>query len=232
MISIKDIGKFEKKINFKFKNKKNLISALIHPSYVKEKKYDKNLLKNDFERLEFLGDRVLGLIISDLIFDKFKNYNEGSLTKKLSYLVQKEFLYKIALEINIKEILKYSHKKENSRTNMSILADSVESLIGSIYVDSGFNHSVKFIKRIWEPYLDIEASNQQDPKTKLQEISQQQYKSLPKYVLIKKQGPSHSPLFTISLKVLKLEEIRASGKSIREAEKKAAKIALKKINDK
>ena len=104
MISIKDIGKFEKKINFKFKNKKNLISALIHPSYIKEKKYDKNLLKDDFERLEFLGDRVLGLIISDLIFDKFKNFNEGSLTKKLSYLVQKEFLYKIALEINIKEI--------------------------------------------------------------------------------------------------------------------------------
>ena len=232
MIPVKDIEKFEKKINFKFKNKKNLISALIHPSYIKETKYDKKLLKNDFERLEFLGDRVLGLIISDLIFDNFKNYNEGSLTKKLSYLVQKEFLFKIALELNIKEILKYSQKKENSHTNKSILADSVESLIGSIYIDSGFAHSVKFIKKIWEPYLDIEASNQQDPKTKLQEISQHQYKSLPKYSLVKKQGPPHSPLFTISLKVMKLEEIRASAKSIRDAEKKAAKTALKKINEK
>ena len=126
----------------------------------------------------------------------------------------------------------YSDKKENTRMNKSIMADTVESLIGGIFIDRGYTSAFNFIKMIWGPYLDIEASNQQDPKTRLQEISQQQYKSLPKYVLIKKQGPSHSPLFTISLKVLKLEEIRASGKSIREAEKKAAKIALKKIDDK
>ena len=112
MISIKDIGKFEKKINFKFKNKKKFNKCINSSQlYKKKKNMTKIYLKNDFERLEFLGDRVLGLIISDLIFDKFKNFNEGSLTKKLSYLVQKEFLYKIALELNIKEILKYSHKK-------------------------------------------------------------------------------------------------------------------------
>ena len=116
--------------------------------------------------------------------------------------------------------------------NISILADSVESLIGGIFIDGGYNSAFKFIKNIWGPYLDLEASNQQDPKTELQEISQQKYKTLPDYKLIKKKGPSHSPIFTVSLKVLKLKIIKATGKSKREAEKEAAKIALNIINDK
>ena len=124
---------FEKKINFKFKDKNNLLNALTHPSYIKEKNYDIGVVKCDFERLEFLGDRVLGLIISSLIYDKFSKLNEGDLSKKLSYLVKKEFLYKIALQININEVLKYSYKKENLRMNISILSDSIESLIGGIY---------------------------------------------------------------------------------------------------
>ena len=95
--------------------------------------------------------------------------------------------------------------------NISILADSVESLIGSIYVDSGYNAAFKFIKNIWGPYLDLEASNEQDSKTKLQEISQHKYKILPEYKLIKKEGPPHSPVFTVSLKVLKLKLIKSTG---------------------
>ena len=110
--------------------------------------------------------------------------------------------------------------------NLSILADAVESLIGSIFIDSGYNASLKFIKYIWGPYLNIEASNKQDPKTKLQELSQKKQKMLPKYSIIKKEGPSHSPMFTISLKVLDLKNIKATGNSKQEAEKKAAIIAL------
>ena len=232
MILNKNIQNFERIIKFKFKNKEYLIQALVHPSFIKKKKYKNINLAYDFERLEFLGDRVLGIAIAYLIFDKFKVANEGDLTKKLSYLVQKEFLYKIALEISLDKILKFSNKKENTRMNLSILADAVESLIGSIFIDSGYNASLKFIKYIWGPYLDIEASNKQDPKTKLQELSQKTQKTVPKYTIFKKEGPPHSPIFTISLKVLDLKIIKATGKSKQDAEKKAATIALKLINEK
>ena len=230
MISNKELNLFQKKIQYKFKDQDNLLKALIHPSINKEKDHNKSIYANEFERLEFLGDKVLGIVVAALIFNKYKKFNEGSLTKKLSYLVQKDFLYKISLEININNFLQYSYKK-NSRTNISILADSVESLIGSIYVDGGFISSMKFIKNIWGPYLDIEESNKQDPKTKLQEISQSRYKVLPQYKLIKKVGPPHSPLFTVSLKVMKLKLIKADGRSKREAEKNAAITALNYINE-
>ena len=229
MISEKKIINFENKINFKFKDKLNLINCLVHPSYIKEKKIKKKDFESHFERLEFLGDRVLGLVVASLIYKKFQNLNEGDLTKKLSYLVQKKFLYKIALEINLNKFLKYSFKKENIRMNEAILSDAVESLIGSIYIDSGYLSSLKFIKNIWDPYLNTKASNEQDPKTQLQEISQQEFKTLPNYDLLQKDGPSHSPVFTVSLKISTLQIIKAKGKSIRDAEKNAAKIALKKI---
>ena len=116
--------------------------------------------------------------------------------------------------------------------NISILADSIESLIGAIYLDGGFLSTKKFIKKVWGPYLDIKDQNMQDSKTKLQELSQQKLKKLPEYSLTKKEGPPHSPLFTISLKVLNLKKIKASGSSIREAEKNAAKIALNLLNEK
>ena len=231
MISKKSIENFESIINFRFKVKENLIASLIHPSYLKEKKKIKFESESNFERLEFLGDRVLGLAISSLIFKKFKEFNEGDLTKKFSYLVQKEFLFKISQKIKINKILKYSYKKENVAMNKSILSDAVESLIGAIYVDSGFAASYKFVKEIWGPYLHVESSIYQDPKTYLQEISQKVNKLLPKYTLIKKNGPSHSPIFTVSLEVLNLKLIKASGNSKREAEKNAATIALKLLND-
>ena len=237
MISNKKINQFENHIGYNFKNKELLVESLIHPSFIKDSKVKKvnkanNVLtNNNFERLEFLGDRVLGLAISSIIYNKFKNNNEGDLSKRLSYLVQKNFLHKISEDLKIDNILKYIFKK-NEKMNISILADSIESLIGAIYLDGGFPNAKKFIKKVWGPYLDIEDQNIQDSKTKLQELSQQKIKKLPEYDLIKKEGPSHSPLFTVSLKVLNLKKIKADGSSIREAEKNAAKIALHLLNEK
>ena len=219
-------------IEYSFKKKDNLKNSLIHPSSYKDKKNKSINHLYEFERLEFLGDKILGLSVASLIFYKFNDFNEGGLTKKLSYLVQRDFLYKIALELKLDNFLKYSRKKENNRVNKSILADSVESLIGSIFVDGGYNSAFKFIKKFWLPYLNIQESNVQDPKTKLQEISQQKFKKLPEYKLIKKTGPSHSPVFTVSLKVLKMKLVKASGRSIREAQKEAAKKILDLINGK
>ena len=228
----KSILNIEKIISYSFRNKKNISNCLIHPSFYKSKKNKFNVQINEFERLEFLGDRVLGISIANLIFKKFKSYDEGSLTKKLSYLVQRDFLYKIALELSLDKNLQYTKKNNNAVLSKSILADSLESLIGSIFVDGGYTAAYKFINTFWGPYLDIEESNEQDPKTKLQEISQKKYKVLPNYKLIKKSGPSHSPIFTISLKILKMKSVSASGSSKREAEKNAAIKILKKISEK
>ena len=231
MISKKKINQLEKIISYKFKDKKLLENALVHSSYIAENK-KKNLKEaSDFERLEFLGDRVLGLAISSIIYKKFNKNNEGDLSKKLSYLVQKNFLYKISINLKIDRFLKFSSKK-NNKMNVSILSDSIESLIGALYLDGGFAIAKKFINSTWGPYLDVEDKNMQDPKTKLQELSQQKLKKLPEYNLIKKEGPSHSPTFTISLKVLNLKKIISSGSSIRDAEKNAASLALKLINEK
>ena len=230
MISDKKINKFEKNIGYFFKNKKLLINSLIHPSSLTDSKKNKIKVVNDFERLEFLGDRVLGLAISSIIYKKFSKNNEGDLSKKLSYLVQKNFLHKISEDLKINNILKFSFKK-NEKMNISILSDSIESLIGAIYLDGGFVSAKKFIRVFWGPYLDIKEQNMQDSKTKLQEISQRKLKKLPEYTLVKKEGPSHSPKFTVSLKVLNLKKIKASGSSIREAEKSAANIAIKLINE-
>ena len=231
MISKKKINQFENNIGYIFKNKELLINALIHPSFIIENKKNKLKLISNFERLEFLGDRVLGLAISSIIYQKFSKNNEGDLSKKLSYLVQKNFLYKISIDLKIDNILKFTFKK-NEKMNISILADSIESLIGAIYIDGGFASAKKFIKEIWGPYFDIKEHNMQDPKTKLQELSQQKLKRLPEYKLIKKKGPPHSPIFTVSLKVLNLKIIKCNGNSIRDAEKNAATIALKLLDDK
>ena len=230
MISDKKINLLEEIISYNFKDKQLLKSALVHPSYVSENKKKLTRETSDFERLEFLGDRVLGLAISSIIFKKFNKNNEGDLSKKLSYLVQKNFLHKISTKLKLEKFLKFS-SKNNDKMNISILADSVESLIGALYLDGGFKNAKKFIKSTWGPYFDIEEKNMQDPKTKLQELSQQKIKKLPDYKLIKKEGPSHSPIFTISLKVLNLKKIITSGSTIREAEKNAASIALKNINE-
>jgi len=230
MISDKKINLLEEIISYNFKDKQLLKSALVHPSYVSENKRKISKQTSDFERLEFLGDRVLGLSISSIIFKKFNKNNEGDLSKKLSYLVQKNFLHKISIKLKLEKFLKFS-SKNNDKMNISILADSVESLIGALYLDGGFKNAKKFIKSTWDPYFDIEEKNMQDPKTKLQELSQQKIKKLPYYKLIKKEGPSHSPIFTISLKVLNLKKIITSGSTIREAEKNAASIALKHFNE-
>ena len=122
-------------------------------------------------------------------------------------------------------------KKKNNKMLVSILSDSVESLIGAIFIDGGYKSSFKFINKFWNSYLDIDIYNIQDPKTKLQELSQQISECFLITNLLKKKV-SHSPIFTINLKVLGLKKIIAEGTSIREAEKKAANEALRRINEK
>ena len=223
--------KIEHIIKYKFKKNINLLNCLSHPSFNKKNNTFKKKLPNEFERLEFLGDRVLGLVVSSLIYNQFKDFDEGDLTKKFSYLVKRDFLNKISLELELDLFLKSNIQNTSFKLNKSILSDFLESLIGAIYVDGGMNSALKFIERFWTPYLDLIESNERDPKTKLQEISQKKFNILPKYELISKKGPSHSPTFTISLKALNLKLIKTSGITIKDAEKKAAKKILDSINE-
>ncbi len=231
MILEKKLINFEKIINYKFKNKLLLDQSLTHPSFYTENniKIKKN---NQFERYEFLGDRVLGLIIANILLKKFSNFNEGDLSKRYSYLVQKNFLYKISQDLSLNNILLYNSKKNNEKMISSILSDAVESLIGAIFLDGGYKNSYNFINKFWNKYLEIDIPKNVDPKTTLQEFSQSKSKKLPEYKLVKKEGPSHSPKFTVSLKVLNLKKIIATGSSIREAEKNAASEAVKKVYEK
>ncbi len=227
MIPKKKLHLFEAKIDYKFKNILNLENSLTHPSYINE-----NQNNNQFERLEFLGDRVLGLIIASLLFNKHKKLDEGDLSKKYSYLVQKNFLFKISNDLGVEKILLYNFKKKNTKMLTSIYSDTVESIIGAIFIDGGYKAAYNFVKKFWFQHLDVQISKTQDPKTLLQELSQQKSKKLPEYKLMNKKGPAHSPIFTIVLNVLDLKKIKASGSSIREAEKKAANLALDLLNEK
>ena len=228
-ISVEEIQNI---INYKFKNIIILKNCLTHPGFYKNYSVSNIKVANEFERLEFLGDRVLGLIVASLVYDKFKDFNEGDLTKKFSFLVQGDFLYKIALNLKLDTFLHYTKQKTNTyRLNKSVLSDSLESLIGAIYIDGGLKAATKFIKLYWTPYLNLTETIETDSKTKLQEISQKKYKILPKYKLLTKKGPPHSPTFTVSLKALNFKPIRTSAKSIQEAEKKAAKIILDLIDE-
>ena len=139
------IDKFEKKINYIFKNKELIELAFTHSSFKKRK-------SENYERLEFLGDRVLSLVISENLFSKYPNENEGALSKRLSDLISKQKLLEVANEINLKEMLKIDkseRKNLNLKKNISILSDVCEALIGAIYADSNLNEVKKFIFKYW-----------------------------------------------------------------------------------
>ena len=213
------VNDFEKKINYKFKNQNLIELALTHSSF----RNKKNL---NYERLEFLGDRVLSLVVSEYLFLKFPNENEGALSKRLATLVSKQTLLDVANEINIKEILKidiFEKKNINLKKNISILSDVCEALIGAIYIDSDLNSAKKFIYKYWEKKIKKNILPPQDPKSLLQEVAQKRGLNLPKYKLLKKDGPAHSPRFEIEVFLKGIKKFSAVAKTIKDAEINAAK---------
>ena len=229
MINSQDLKKIEKLLNYEFSNKDLLRKSFSHPSLYKKQNYKKINTISEYERLEFLGDRVLGLAVSYLIYSKFPNYSEGKMSTKFSYLVQKNFLSNISNELKLYDFIQTSKDQNNNlKNNKSILADTLEAVIGAIFIDGGYNKSFKFIKKIWGKYIIDENLHMIDPKTTLQELSQQKSKKLPIYKIINKSGPAHNPFFKVSVSCLKIKNIIGKGKSIREAEKDAAENFLKK----
>jgi len=218
---ISNLLNLEKKIGIKFHNKKNLLKSLTHKSFD---------TSNNNEKLEFLGDRVLGLVISKKLFELYPDDTEGRLDKKLAFLVNKNRCCEIGKKINLDKfiITSTSNKKENNIVD-KIISDSCEALIGAIFLDHGFIVVEKFINRLWKKHLQKSIQLQIDAKTKLQEYSLKKYKSLPIYKFLSNTGPKHKPLFKIAVKIQNSKFISATGYSKKDAELKAANLFLKKI---
>ncbi len=211
----------EKKINFRFKNINLLIRALTHKSF--------NSIKNN-EKIEFLGDRVLGLVIAKKLLEIYPNDKEGILDKKFASLVNKTTCLKIARNIQLdKFILTLNSNNKNIKIEDKIVSDSCEALIGAVYLDKGFNAAEKLILSLWQNEIKKSVITQIDAKTKLQELSLKNFKKLPTYKLISNTGPRHKPLFKVGVKLPNTKFYISSGNSKKDAEQNAAIECLKSL---
>jgi len=211
----------EKKIKVIFKNKDLLIKSLTHKSYNKE---------NNNEKIEFLGDRVLGLVIAKKLLEIYPNEKEGILDKKFASLVNKKTCLEIAKKIELdRYILTFDFKKKKHQIEDKVIADSCEALIGSIYLDKGLQAVEKIILDLWNSHIKDSVITQIDSKTKLQEFSLKKFKKLPTYKLISNTGPRHKPLFKVGVKLLDSKLFMAEGKSKKDAEQNAAMLCLNQL---
>ena len=213
-----DYFSLEKKINYKFKDKKLLIKSLTHKSYDKI---------NNNEKIEFLGDRVLGLIIAKKLLEIYPEEKEGILDKKFASLVNKKTCLQIANNISLeKYILTFNPKNRKVKVEDKVIADCCEALIGAIYLDKGFTAAENFILTFWSKNIKDSVITQIDPKTKLQEYSLKIYKKLPTYKIISNTGPRHKPLFKVAVKLPDTKFYVGQGSSKKDAEQNAAIICL------
>ncbi len=229
-ISKPNIKKTEKIIGYVFKNRELLLEALTHASYYHENK--DSLLYN--ERLEFLGDSVIGLIIVEYLFLLPQNYSESVLAKLKSYLVSEAVLAGIAGSISLGEYLFLGKGEESTggRNKKSILSDALEAVIGAVYLDGGYEKTRKIVLSFFRERISgaVKSGEFYDDKTELQEKSQLLYGQLPEYRVIKQQGEEHKRIFTVAVYLDGKKLGVASGKRKKEAEALAARKALEKIS--
>ena len=217
-----DINKLQKSLKIKFKDRSLLIKALTHKSADQQ-------INN--EKLEFLGDRVIGLVLSKKLFDLYPNENEGVLDKRFARLVNRKTCCEVAWSIGVQDyIIIADNKKKITKKDEKILSDCCEALIGSIYIDRGYDFAKDFILRIWKKNIDKSDITILDPKTKLQEYSLKRYKKLPLYRLIGSSGPKHKPIYKISVIIKESKKFIGAGASKQEAEQNGAAKLLRDIN--
>jgi len=213
-----DINSLEKKIKIKFKKKSILIQAMTHKSV------DQNF---NNEKFEFLGDRVLGLVLSKKLFDLYPNENEGVLDKRFARLVNRKTCSLVSWSLNLQSYVILADKKKKIILNdEKILSDACEALIGAIYVDKGFFVAQDFIIKVWKKFIDISNITILDSKTKLQEHSLKKYKKLPIYKKLSSKGPKHNPEYKISVSIHGSKTFYGTGKSIQQAQQNGAENLL------
>ena len=216
-----NLHQLEKKININFKNKTLLKQAITHKSY------DKNI---NNEKLEFIGDRILGFVIAKKLLEIFPSDSEGILDKKLASLVNKNKCLEISKKFNLNKFIMTGNKQTKSYIiEDKIVSDACEALIGAIFYDQGIKIVEKFILDLWSNNISNSVETKVDAKTKLQEYSLKKFKILPIYKILNTRGPKHKPLFNVSVKIKNNKYVEGSGLSKKEAEQNAASKLLDKI---
>mgnify|MGYP001198103132 CR=1 FL=1 len=230
-IENRNTDRLQKALHVKFKNKSLLQRAMTHRSFVNES----GRTVKDNERLEYLGDSVLGLVVNEYLFKVFEEYREGKLAKIKSAVVSEATLAKIAQSMSLGDYILMGRGEEHSggRERPSILANTLEAIIGALYLDSGLKVSRKFVLSLLREEIDSvnNLTYLRDPKTALQEYVQKKYKERPVYQVIEERGPDHMKEFTVRLIINGREIVTGEGPSKRKAEMNAARASLKKIED-
>jgi ribonuclease III len=200
-----------------------------HPSLPRSRGRDRQ--GGGYERLEFLGDRVLGLVVAELLWRRFPDEPEGLLTRRHTYLVRRETLARVAETIGLGPhlILSRAERAAGAAANPAILADACEAVIAAIYLDGGYEAAADFIRRLWEPLIGAMEAPPRDPKTMLQEWAQARGLGLPHYELVSASGPDHAPQFTVAASIAGGVPATASGPAKRIAEAGAAAALLERL---
>jgi len=223
------LDKLQVALGIKFNDKRILNQALVHRSYLNEHGHE----LSDNERLEYLGDSVLGLVVNEYLFKRFEDYNEGELAKIKSVVVSENILSEAALELGIGPFLLMGRGEETTggRERASILANALEAIIGAYYLDSGFKDLRRFVLGFLKKHIERinSMTYQRDPKTALQEYVQKKYKARPVYEVVAEIGPDHNKEFSVRLLINGSEIITGAGASKRKAEMAAAASALRRI---
>lgn len=225
-------NQLEDVLGHQFADPNNLTEALTHRgslgTAVKGKSGKSNLSTN--ERLEFLGDRVLGLVIADQLLQNYPDENEGALATRLAALVSAPALAKVAEEFDLASFIKLAPGQQVEATESAILADACEAVIGALFLDGGLEVASRFIVKRWEPLMRAEVVPPKDSKTALQEWAQARQLPLPDYTVTSESGPAHAPAFTVSVKVEGLPVLQGQGRTKRLAEQAAAAALFKTLS--
>lgn len=226
----KKIQRLEKALGYSFKKIALLQRALTHKSYANEKKLPGD---EDNERLEFLGDAVLELAVSELLMQRYPDFSEGDLSKMRAAVVNEKQLAELAKRFRLGEHLYLGRGEEQTsgREKSSLLADAYEAILGGIYLDRGFDKAVRVVRRHYTELLDRTPPHEfyQDYKTELQEKCQGLYRTAPRYRLVGERGPDHDKIFDVELFVRNEVMGRGIGRNKKEAEQEAARQALEKL---
>jgi ribonuclease III len=228
------VADLEHAIGHVFARSELLAEALTHPSALASGRgghRHPKAPKRGYDRLEFLCDRVLGLIIADLLWRRFTDEPEGALTRRHTYLVRREALIRIAAAIGLGShiILSPAEAAAGGATNPAILADVCEAVLAAVYVDGGFEAACRFVERFWYSLFDEMSAPPRDPKSDLQEWAQARGLGLPAYELRDRSGPDHALVFTVAVSVGEEPPVTASGSSKRTAEARAAALLLDRV---
>lgn len=230
-----DLHYLETLISYEFNDISILLEAMSHPSLAYKSNKSGSQKYINYERLEFLGDAVLNLVISRFLFLSMLQYDEGALAKTRAYLVCRDAICAAAKKCNLQNFIRMGYSEETNfgRSNLNNIENAMEALIGAIYLDGGINTAEKVVLTLWSDVINSAAENIKDYKTRLQEWAQQNKLPIPSYKIVSNTGSSHKPVFTVELSVLGYPAMHVIGNSKKHAEKLAAAKFLKEyiVND-